>query len=449
MRKQWIDESRLKVTKEWQNLKYGLFIHYGLYSLCGGVWNGRRVERGYSEQILSHGDIPKEDYEKLARSFKAEAFNADDIAVLARDSGMKYVVMVSKHHDGFCLFDTITTDYSSVKSPCGRDLVGEMSSACQRHGLKFGIYFSWIDWHCPEALPISPHNSDRIPEGHMRYNHIQLTELLSNYGPICELWMDMGAPTESQSAQVRDLAYRLQPGIMVNARVWNDYGDFMTMADNAYPDCELNVPWQTPASIYHATWGYRSWQERTGLEEKIREIASSVRTVIEGGGNYLLNIGPAGDGSIVPFERDVLIGVGRILSMEGLSGAKKASVNPRPFSELSLSNGTPQYRYTGADYYSLRKIITGFCWDVLVETEGRYSIECVIDEEIERDLSLCLDTGDETFIFSVRKDRRPMVICPGLSLRTGVERIELYTPGENVRRAEFPLGNVRITLHRK
>ncbi len=448
MRKQWTDDGRLRAIAEWKDLKYGLFIHYGLYSLCGGVWKGRRVERGYSEQILSHGDVPQADYERLTDFFTAESFNADDMAVLAKAAGMNYIVMVSKHHDGFCLFDTKTTDYSSMNASCHRDLVMELSIACRKYGLKFGLYFSWIDWHCPSALPISPHNSDRIPDDHMKYNLAQLTELLSNYGPICELWMDMGAPTEQQSAMVQELAHRLQPGIMLNGRVWNDYGDFITMADNAYPDCELNVPWQTPATIYHSTWGYRSWQERTGLDEKVREIASKVRSVVEGGGNYLLNVGPAGDGSVVPFERDVLIGVWEILSKEGLS-RRSEGFDAKRLSEMTLSNGCPECRFSGADYYSLRKIVTGYSWDVLVEADGDYCIEYELDKNLEKECKLCLDTNEETFVFSMRQGVRTMVICSSVRLKAGCERIELYTPGESVRRSEFPLENVTIRLHGK
>lgn len=163
---------------------------------------------------------------------------------------MRYLVITSKHHDGFCLFDTKTTDYNSVRAACKRDIVAELAGAC-KNGLAFGVYFSLIDWHCPWALPISSHNSDRIPEKHHAYNMAQLTELMTNYGEICELWLDMGHPTRQQSQEMYDLVHGLQKNIMINGRIWNDKGDFATMADNEMPELpegryELNVPWQTP-----------------------------------------------------------------------------------------------------------------------------------------------------------------------------------------------------------
>ena len=299
-----------EAIENWKRLHYGLFIHYGLFSLAGGVWRGKPITFGYTEQILSHGNIGQYDYEALADSFTAEHFDARSIAKLAKSVGMRYIVLTSKHHDGFCLFKTSTTNYNTFDRACKRDLVGEMASACAEEGLAFGIYYSWIDWHMPEASPISDHNSDPISPEHMEWNMQQLTELLGNYGPIVELWMDMGHPTVEQSEMVANLARNLQPHIMINGRIWNDRYDFVSLGDNKLPDRSFDVPWETPASMYHETWGYRSWQVRGDIDRKIAEIISSLSQVTTYGGNYLLNIGPMGDGSVVPFERQVLEGVG-------------------------------------------------------------------------------------------------------------------------------------------
>ncbi len=443
MKIQWLSKEQENSIKNWLDLKYGMFIHYGLFSVCGGVWNGKRVEIGYSEQILSHGDIPQIDYENLAKTFTADAFDAKEIVKLAKDSKMNYIVFVSKHHDGFCLFDTKTTSYNCAQSPCHRDLVKELATECQNAGLKFGLYFSWIDWHYPLALPISLHNSDPIPPEHMKYNLEQLTELLSNYGPICELWMDMGAPTYEQSKIVYELAHRLQPQIMVNGRVWNDFGDFVTMPDNTLPDCNLDVPWQTPATVYHATWGYRSWQERSNLEQKIQDISSNIKKVVSNGGNYLLNIGPMGDGSIVPFEKEVLLGIGKIIDKEGFA-TKENDANAKQLSELCPSNGMALHRYSGAEYYSLHKIITGYCWNVLISEEGNYIVEYELDDKLEKECKLCLDTNDDSFVFSMKQGKKSLGICSSVHLKSGLQRIMLYTPGEPRQRSEFPLKDFTI-----
>lgn len=297
-------------TQKWKERHFGMFIHYGLYSIPGGVWKGEKIANGYSEQILSHADIDIEEYEGLKEIFKAEKFDAREIARLAKSAGMTYLVITTKHHDGFCLFQTETTDYNSTRSAGARDLVAELSAACDEEGIGLGLYFSLIDWHCPDALPFSDHNSDLIPEGHHMLNIQQLNELLTQYGPICEMWFDMGKPSYQQSCELAALVHRLQPDAMINGRIWNNQEDFIVLADNEIPDFSMDVPWQTPASIYHETWGYRSWQIREDMDEKIKEQVRNLATISALGGNHLLNIGPRGDGSIVPFERDVLQGIG-------------------------------------------------------------------------------------------------------------------------------------------
>ncbi|MDD3163752.1 MAG: alpha-L-fucosidase [Sphaerochaetaceae bacterium] len=452
MKYKWNDDAREKVISGWKDLKYGMFVHFGLFSLCGGMWNGKPVTYGYSEQILSHGPIPHIDYERLASQLTIEKFNADEIASLAKDAGMNYIVMMTKHHDGFCLFDTDTTDYNSVHSACHKDVIAEMSEACRKAGLKFGLYYSWIDWHYPYALPISSHNSDAIPPLHMQYNLDQLTELLSNYGPICELWMDMGAPTKDQSESVRELAHRLQPGIMINGRIWNDCGDFVTMADNGYPDCSLDVPWQTPATVYHETWGYRSWQKRDDLPGKVKAISENLFRVLDGGGNYLLNIGPEGDGSVVPFERDVLLEIRKKIDERGgldrHCPCEIASESIDGNEAVVLENGTPHFRYTGSEYYSLRKIITAYSWNLDLKHDGDYRLSYLLDEPLKHEQKLCIDTPDETFIFPMKENKQEFGICSSVHLGKGLNTISLYTQGPTISRPEFPGIVVRLKLER-
>lgn len=449
MKREWISTEQRKTEEKWRSLKYGLFIHYGLYSLCGGVWNGKIVEKGYSEQILSHGPVPQADYERLMEEFTAEAFDADALCDLALEGGMKYIVMVSKHHDGFCLFDTKTTTFSSTSSPAGRDLVLELSDACRRKGLEFGIYFSWIDWHFPLAVPISGHNSDVITDEHMEYNMAQLEELLSSYGAVSELWMDMGAPTPRQSELVYNLAHTLQSSIMVNGRVWNDRGDFVTMGDNCYPECTLDVPWQTPATIYRSTWGYRSWQKRENPGEKVEEIALSVKGVVERGGNYLLNIGLRGDGSVVEFERDVIRGAGRLLEKEGGLLRKENAESFSPLSVLSRANSTELFRYSGNEYYSLRCIVTGWRWNVLIREDGDYTLSYELDEPLKEELKMCIETDEDTFVFSMKRGETGGVVSSSVRLSAGREMVVFHTPGSPMKRPEAVIENFRIKLIKK
>lgn len=303
---------------EWKDQKFSMFIHFGLYSMAGGVWNGDSVTVGYSEQIRAHGKIPKKEYAALAKQFNPVQWNPDSIALLAKGAGMRSVVITSKHHDGFALFGTKQSNFNVVDAtPYKRDIIRELADACARHGLKFGVYFSLIDWDFPDALPISDHNSDSIPQKHHAFNLRQVEELMTGYGPISEIWFDMGKPTLQQSSEMATLVRRLQPNCLISGRLWNDQGDFAVMGDNASPDFRMGSPWQTPASMFDETWGYRSWQKRGDPETKAREKINALVRTVANGGNYMLNIGPMGDGSVVPFERTVLRKIGEWMSTYG------------------------------------------------------------------------------------------------------------------------------------
>ena len=317
----------------WYSDKYSMFIHFGLYSYYGGVWNGEPVRQGYSEQIQSFAGIFSDWYAAASEDFDPIRFDADSIALLAKEGGMRSIVFTSKHHDGFCMFDTKTTSYSSVvMMPSHRDFVKELSDACARHGLKFGLYYSLIDWNYPHAYPISSHNADFVTEEHHEFSKAQVRELLTNYGQISELWFDMGSLEPWQSRELYGLVKELQPDCMVSGRLGNDVYDFAVMADNKLPESALHAPWQSAASMFPETWSYRSWQERGKVEDKYAEKLRSLIEVVAHGGNYLLNIGPASDGSVVPFEAEV---IGRIGEWLNCNGEAIYGTSPAPFNTLA------------------------------------------------------------------------------------------------------------------
>lgn len=301
-----------KPSQEWLDRKYSMFIHFGIYSVYGGVYDGKPVTRGYSEQIQSFAGIFSDWYGNTAGRFNPIHWNPDSIVALAKNAGMGSIVFTSKHHDGFCMYHSAYTDFNVVEAtPYGRDLMKELSEACKRGGIGFGVYYSLIDWHFPQAYPISSHNADPITPEHYSYNLKQVEEIMTNYGPLSEIWFDMGSLTPAQSKGLYELVDRLQPNCMISGRLGNDYVDFSVMADNEYPDYMIGVPWQTAASMFNETWSYRSWQERGEVQPKVKEKIESLIKVISRGGNYLLNIGPKGDGSIVEFEREVLLEMGK------------------------------------------------------------------------------------------------------------------------------------------
>ena len=303
---------------KWHQNKFSMFIHFGLYSVYGGVYNDKPVTFGYSEQIQSFAGIFSDWYGDTALEFDPVKFNADEIVALAKEAGMRSIVITTKHHDGFCMFKTATTDYNSVDAtPSKRDYVKELSDACRRGGINFAIYFSLIDWHFPHAYPISSHNCDFITPQHHEFTKAQVTELLTNYGPVSELWFDMGSNRPEQSKELYELVHKLQPNCMVSGRLGNGWYDFAVMADNKYPEGALQAPWQSAASMFDETWSYRSWQKRGDKHEKAMEKLRSLINVVSHGGNFLLNIGPRGDGSVVEFESDVLKEIGAWLKTNG------------------------------------------------------------------------------------------------------------------------------------
>lgn len=305
-------------TNSWPERRFAMFIHWGLYALPGGVWEGKQITKGYSEQIMAHASISKGKYAELASKFNPDKWNATEVAKMAKTAGMQTVVFTAKHHDGFCMFQSTHTNYDIMDAtPYKQDVVKQLAEACAQEGLKFGIYYSLIDWHHPAGSAISAHNADAISAELQAYNLKQIEELLTNYGTIDQLWLDMGDPTLQQSQDIRSLVKKLQPACMLSGRIGNGQGDFFVLGDNQYPDYQLDAPWQVPASMFDETWGYRSWQNRGSAQDKAKEKLFALTKVVNGGGNYLLNIGPMGDGSVVPFEKEVLQVMGNWMNTYG------------------------------------------------------------------------------------------------------------------------------------
>ena len=398
--------------------RFSMFVHWGLYSVYGGVYRGKNVEWGYSEQIQSFAGIFSDWYARAAEHFSAEQWDADSIAVLAKNTGMDAIVFTSKHHDGFCMYNSKETDFNIMNTPFGRDALKELSQACKRHGLNLGIYFSLIDWHYPPAYPISSHNADPITPEHHEYNKRQVKELLENYGPVSELWFDMGSLTREQSRELYNLVKSIQPNCSVSGRIGNDYGDFAVMPDNVIPDFVPNKPWQTAESVYKETWGYRSWQKHVPMKEKLAEKINSLKRVIGAGGNYLLNIGPTGDGAVTNYEKDLLLSIGKWIDSSGWLATARDSLyrdngiikakavknrNARRSDAVAvlvdetgnriykLKDADTLYHYSMFDYYRTKKAVCGYRWNFPYSTNN--SKIRIIVPDIESDFEAVYKNG--------------------------------------------------------
>ena len=303
----------------WRESKFGMFIHWGLYSIAGGIWKGREIP-GIGEWIMRRAEIPIKEYERLARRFNPIKFNAAEWVSLARRAGQKYIVITAKHHDGFCLFKSDHTDYNIVDAtPFKRDVLKELAIECRRQGIKLGFYYSQTqDWHHPGGdgnYWDYPGEKDFV--GYVeKYVKAQLRELLTNYGPVAIIWFDTPRIiTRRQSQTLLDLVHELQPDCLVSGRLGNVMGDYASAGNNLIPKEAVNADWETPATI-NDTWGYKindqNWKSATDLIYNLGDIVSK-------GGNYLLNVGPTAEGIIPDPSVERLLEIGKWLSLNGES----------------------------------------------------------------------------------------------------------------------------------
>jgi alpha-L-fucosidase len=307
---------RTAALKEWKDMKFGMFIHWGIYSVPAGVWEGKQIEK-LGEQIQRHAKIPHNEYIEIAKQFNPVKFDADAIVQLAKNTGMKYIVLTAKHHDGFCMFDSKHTDWDIMEaSPYKKDILQALAKACKKHGLKLGIYYSTPDWHFNHPnVEINPDDNKmsvfgKVSKANEDYQVAQLEELLTGYGDIVELFFDMGEPTAMQSKRFAETVHKLQPNCVINGRIMNNQGDFITMPDNHVPDVPIDtLAWETPGTFYH-TWGYKSWVKGAPVQKQVKTQIQKLCQIAARGGNFLLNIGPKPDGTVLPYEVEVLKGIG-------------------------------------------------------------------------------------------------------------------------------------------
>ena len=315
---------RAKAVAQFRSHPFGMFIHFGLYSAYGGVYKGQPVKTTYMEQIMGRAHIPRDEFMATAASFDLAKFDAEAICRLAQEAGMTQIVITTKHHDGFCMFRTKQTPRNIVRmGPTHRDPIAELAAACAKHKLALGLYYSIIDWS--EGSGFDWNNDNPVTDELIAYDCAQLKELLTQYGPVSQLWFDMGHPTPAQSRRLAETVWRHQPACAVNGRVWNEQGDFITLGDNQISKGVVREPCQSPASIEHQTWGYCSWLPHPmEAKKKGLEKAGELSRVVSHGGCYLLNIGPKGSGEVDAYERETLQAVGAWMKVNGeaVTGAR-------------------------------------------------------------------------------------------------------------------------------
>lgn len=294
----------------WREARFGLFIHWGLYSIPAGQWED---ETDHAEWIMTTAQIPVEEYEQLLERFDPLAFDADAWVRMAKAAGMRYIVTTTKHHDGFALFDSQVSDYDVMATPFGRDIMAELAEACRRHGLEIGWYHSIMDWHHPDYLPRRGWE-ERPAEGadfdrYVAYLRAQVTELLTDYGDIGVMWFDgewESTWSHEYGQPLYELCRELQPDVIVNNRVDvgrggmegistddRSAGDFGT-PEQQVPDTGLpGIDWESCMTM-NRHWGYNRFDDDY---KSTRQLIRTLVDIASKGGNFLLNVGPTPQGT--------------------------------------------------------------------------------------------------------------------------------------------------------
>lgn len=285
----------------WQEARFGMFIHWGVYSIPGrGEW------------LLYQEHIPFDEYRKLADQFNPKQYHPKEWVALAKAAGMKYMILTTRHHDGFCLYDSKVSDFTAVKTAARRDLIAEFAAACHETGMRLGFYYSLQDWHFPGVLPQGYAVTDKILQPLVDQAFAQIRELLTNYGTVDILWFDGGWPDDPKrwrSQALVDMARKLQPNIIINDRAG-------VPADFATPENVVSAqprPWESCFCL-NRTWGYAPYDRNY---KPVHEILRLLASCASQNGNFLLNVSPDGEGRIPLEQVEILQNVGRWMKANG------------------------------------------------------------------------------------------------------------------------------------
>lgn len=320
-------------NRQWfRQAKFGMMVHFGLYSVPAGEWKGKRMPY-IAEWLQAYFRIPNHEYHQLAKVFNPIYFNAEEWVKLAKSAGMQYIVVTSKHHEGFAIYHSKADKFNIVDAtPFGRDILSELAEACYKHGIRFGLYYSQeLDWAHPHGGGYANYydlnldgttswtNDWDFPDNDKKNYSIcfeekikpQMKEILTQYGDLSVLWCDTPAViTPEQSKELYNMIKQYQPNCLVNSRIGNDTFDFESSGDNELiKKTSAEKLYDMPGTI-NDSWGYKSYDQNWKSADEILKIKQSLNDV---GSNYLLNVGPDYLGRIPAPSVEILEAVGKKL----------------------------------------------------------------------------------------------------------------------------------------
>ena len=313
--------------------KFGMFIHWGIYSLTG-----------YHEQVRWRYFTPGTEYRKLVEKFNPMEFDADEIVTLAKNAGMEYICFTTKHHDGFCMWDTATTDFGIMNTPYKKDILKELSEACARHGIALSLYYSNPDWNYEYGYNSASSHQLEIGEQKedtakfREFQKAQIKELLTNYGKIYTFFWDI--PTRIEDPTMNEYVRSLQPDIIINDRGWNDPGDFSTPERDVPEGTRFERFTEACQSVGHQSWGYCSDEDYYTTNF----LTASIDKIRVMDGSYLLNVGPMPNGKLPERAVEIIKAVGSWYNRvkEGFEGDPNPDILDNK-NLLAVKNGSTLY----------------------------------------------------------------------------------------------------------
>ncbi len=420
----WTQEtSKDKRMEWWREARFGMFIHWGVYSVLGGVYKGHHMRHGGAEWIMNRMKIPVNEYQQYAKEFDPVKYDADAWVKMAKDAGMKYIVITAKHHDGFAMFKTNASKWNIVDAtPYGKDVLKPLAAACKKYGVKLGFYYSQAqDWNNPGGAAarkvttegwLDPDSAKidaytKAHNGHWDPNQTsksmseyiddvavpQVKELLTNYGNVTVLWWDTPVDMTDEYAEKLQALLKLQPNIITNNRLKrpNFPGDTQTPEQKIPTRDEMKgKDWETCMTM-NGTWGYKSydhdWKSSKTLIRNLIDIASK-------GGNYLLNVGPKADGTFPEESIERLKDIGKWMKVNGeaIYATKASPLDSLPWGRCTMKEN--------GDNTSLYLFV--FDWP----TDGKLHVPGLKDKIISSKLlmngeTLSVDKGDGGVIINV------------------------------------------------
>ncbi|MCP5116798.1 MAG: alpha-L-fucosidase [bacterium] len=302
----------------WREARFGMFIHWGLYSVLGGEWqgfdHGKEMGGASAEWIMLRANIPKQEYASLAKRFNPVKFDAAAWVSTAKAAGMKYMVITAKHHDGFSMYSSKLTEYDIVDAtPFGRDVIKELSDECRRQGLRFGIYYSHSkDWYNRKQVNRDP---ERPTKQYVEFVQGQLRELLANYGDMAIIWFDTGDQFTDVNTSHGELVRKLQPKALISGRLHGreEMSDYRQEGDRRIPARRVEGDAESPMTL-RDNWG---WDRDDSNWKSDKEMIERLSLCVARGANMLLNVGPKPDGTLAPEEVRALRAIGRWMDVNG------------------------------------------------------------------------------------------------------------------------------------